>query len=491
MNAIERQRGINVQVQSNRQRRMGLKMVQPGSTPTVTRTQARITITLPQWSTPKLKRGKAGSRTLRWVLLWVSVTGILGISGALAMLWLFHTPASQCYALSTSAAPGRQLFCAQQGASSGDPEQLLVALETLTEVIDHPTLAPEAQRLLREWSAKGIMIAQAQVEQGNLEAGIAIANRIPLESPLYPDAQAVIAVWREEWQQGEEIVRQFHSALETQAWETATQLFLSLSQFENDYWRTRRADQLMFELSEAKTAWQKRQELASFLTANVSTQQERLIAILVEIGKPRTARQISATAWETTVLNLFPQLWQQQQLDQLRQIAQVIQPESNIYVEAQDWLLLAQATELAAAETDQGLEDAMILLQSLNEQSVVYNLAQQQQTRWQDTRQALQAQVAKAKTPTLLPFTHPPQNRQMIGVVKSIHPKLDAQERQALQKLASQHKLEQARRILQEATTLADQQQWSVAIEKAAQIQPGQPLYQQAQIAIAIWKAQL
>jgi hypothetical protein len=478
-----------VQIQSNHQHPISLETMQPAAL-----REEQGEVRLPQGSTPKRRRERKAWRGLQWLFLWVSVAGIIGSSGMLAVLWLFYTPASQCYALSALAAPGRRLFCAQQFADSGDTKELLVALETVAQMTDDPTFAPEVQRLLREWSTQGIAIAQAEVNQGNLEKGIEIAERIPIESPFYPDAQSAIAIWEAEWKAGAEIVRQFDTALSAQEWEIATQLFLSLGEFKSDYWRITRADELMFKLSQGKTASQKRQDLASFMTTKVSPQQERLIAVLVEINQSNLARKVSTSGWESVILNLMGELWDKQQLSQLQQVARVIQPDSEVYVEAQDWLLLVQATELANRGTLGSLTDAIAtlsesiaLLQPLTQQSQIYPLAQQQKIQWEETRQSLQAQADTAK---LTPFIQPSQPRPMMGVVESIQPRLNPESQQALRRITPEQKLEKSRAILQAASQLANQQQFSAAIKKAAEIQPDQPLYQQAKIAIATWKAQ-
>ncbi len=233
-------------------------LLQTGLGSASTATIAEPQIPFSDWSQTQEERETEQDKPIResqpprLFLFWLGIIFLLAGSTTLSLLWLFRSPSLQCQAFSPFSAVGNRLYCAQQYAETGEPEKLFLALETITEVIGHPVLDAQAQQFLQDWSVEALVLAREKVESGDLAGGIKIANRVPLESRLYPDSQVAIALWQEEWQAGEELVRQFQSALNSQNWTAATELFRNLTKFDNHYWRSTRADELMFELSVAQ-----------------------------------------------------------------------------------------------------------------------------------------------------------------------------------------------------------------------------------------------
>jgi hypothetical protein len=82
--------------------------------------------------------------------------------------------------------------------------------------------------MMVKWSEAILESAQQKIKQGDLSAAVAIASKVPVSSPLYPEAQAEIATWKQEWKWADEIVKKFKDALKGQNWQQASQLIASL-----------------------------------------------------------------------------------------------------------------------------------------------------------------------------------------------------------------------------------------------------------------------
>lgn len=466
-----------------------------------------------------------------WCLFWlITITVLLG-SGTLGALLLLRMPSSNCKHLSLITSSGENLDCARQKVESGETEQLLIALDLVAKVPQDHALYPEAERLMGEWSQKALELAQEAINQGDLQGGILIADRVPVLSPLYPNAQAAIATWQEEWQRGEEIVQQFQTALATKDWESATKLYLSLSEFESEYWRTVRSDQLMFELSSQKAAWQKLDEIQPLMASELPEEVKKAMLLAVEVNHTEVAKALAKAEkgqWEEILLKFVASLWQEKRFQEAIQVAQIISPNQASYSAAQDWILLSRLSQ--AAESESTVADALAAVRQIHSSSPVYSLAQKQALQWeaqvqkQAQRQSedrvassqpdlslnlvmeqtalFQEQAARSLLEKAQELAHQGDLATAIETaqkisrdsVKSVNlrdRKLYAEAEQAIQGWKMQLQILQDRETLQIASTLAVQGKIQEAIQTAEKIQPNHPLYQQAKIAIATWRSQL
>lgn len=468
-------------------------------------------------------RSTASRRSLEvWLLFWLVTATLLGGSGILGAWLLLRMPSSNCENLSPLTSPGETLHCARQAVESGETNQLLLALDLVAKVPKDHALYSEAERLMGEWSQKALELAQEAIHKGDLQGGITIADRVPVLSSLYPDAQAAIASWQEEWQQGENIVQQFQTALATQDGESATKLYLSLSEFESDYWRTVRSDELMYELSGKKAVWQRMNEIEPLLTSEVSEVVKTAMLLAVEFNSIEVAEALAKAEkeqQEQILLEFVASLWQKKHFQEAIKIAQMISPNQDSYNTAQDWILLSRLSE--AAENENTLADAIAAIRHIDSSSSVYPLAQKQALQWE-------AQAQKqAQKPSEDAVTHSQSHLSLSLILEqtalfqeqaaenllekaqdlarqgdlaiaietaqkiSSHRDLYSEAQRSIQSWKRQLQTLKDRETLQTASTLAVQGKISEAIQIAEQIQPNHPLYQQAKIAIATWRSQL
>lgn len=181
------------------------------------------------------------------------------VSGSAIGSWWLLTklpPDLDCQHISGLASDGERLYCAEVAAQSGKPEQLLAGIKMVQGWSKEHPLYGQGQQLMREWSQDLLGIAKQKVERGDLSGAMALANRIPKNSPAYKQVQATVKTWQQEWQQGQEITKKFQEAVKVQNWGLAWQHTDALyDEMKFDYWRSSQREKLLKQLKAEKHEW--------------------------------------------------------------------------------------------------------------------------------------------------------------------------------------------------------------------------------------------
>ncbi|NJR40695.1 MAG: hypothetical protein HC781_20015 [Leptolyngbyaceae cyanobacterium CSU_1_4] len=195
-------------------------------------------------------------QTWEWLLIGgVAVAGILGGTGTSAMLWLSSLPPlPQCGSVTWRSLDGQRLFCAQEAANSGKPDDLLKGINLLKDESLDPSLKPEAQRFIARWSREILRLAQEKINRNDLKGAVAIARQVPASSPAYGEVQTAIAQWQAQWQKGEAAIALAQKAIQQKNWAQASQQVRVLGELEPLYWRLQRADELSRQILNSKQA---------------------------------------------------------------------------------------------------------------------------------------------------------------------------------------------------------------------------------------------
>jgi hypothetical protein len=214
-----------------------------------------------------------------------------GALGLWALVWLTRIPPlPDCTEISRFSSDTDRLICAETQMQSASPEDLVQAV-TLTAnwPAEHP-LYEEAMPVLTEASQRLLQRATATMHTGDLERAIALAEAIPLDTPLRDEAQAAIWHWRQDWEQGQAIAAQVETAIANQAWEQAQTTLQGLKSLDSDYWLATRFEALQQTIDLEKTAWD---QLAEARSLAASGDPEQLGAALT------LAQQVNLTsaAW--------------------------------------------------------------------------------------------------------------------------------------------------------------------------------------------------
>jgi len=171
-----------------------------------------------------------GLRGLAAPLIWLCLLAFCGGTGVAAFLWLTTIPpVPNCQMLPSASADIDRLYCAEQAARSGKVESLLAGLALAKNwSADHP-LHNRANQAMKGWSKSLLTIAQAKADQGDLAGAIALARKIPGNSPLHQDVQSALLDWQNGQNRGQKIDNAIQSAFRQQDWQTAAAQIQALS----------------------------------------------------------------------------------------------------------------------------------------------------------------------------------------------------------------------------------------------------------------------
>jgi hypothetical protein len=326
-------------------------------------------------------------RRLRLFSIWLIATLVLVGTGGIGTKWLVrYWPGNNCQTLVPMASDSERLYCIQLAAESGDLESLVAAMNLVgTWGEDHPLFA-EGQHLLRSWSNTLFNLAQQQLSAGRLEEGVRLARQIPLKSPLYPEAQVAIANWQQEWQQGARATHEFEMALQKQDWRAAMQVFTDLSDFKLKYWHDQKANQLLLRLGKEKEAtWmlQSARDLAEAKTPQSLTEAIALVKKIDATTYAKREAQLQQNQWSRTLLKIAAERLDSEDFAGAIATAKAVPQDNALYKEAQDWITLSRASEVAQQDDINALLAALETVRQIDPQSPLFPQAKTRAQLWQ------------------------------------------------------------------------------------------------------------
>ncbi|NER97915.1 MAG: hypothetical protein F6J86_29410, partial [Symploca sp. SIO1B1] len=293
------------------------------------------------------KRG--GQRLWQWSLLWLSILSLVGGAVASGLLLLTKLPPPiDCQQISLLSPDGERFHCAQLAAESGKAKDLVAAMTLVESWPKEHSLYSEAQRMMSEWSRAILQQGQEQINRGDQSEAVAIASQIPVTSPLYPEAQAKIASWQQEWRRSQETLGKFKDALKGQNWRQAFLLLNQLSRLNPDYWNLSRTDALVRQVSTEREAWEQLEEARDLAQSNRLPKLEEAIQKASKINPNsyiKAQAQVELSLWSRTLLRISAIELEQGNFALAINIAQRIPINTSLYQEAQDWIRLSRASE--------------------------------------------------------------------------------------------------------------------------------------------------
>ncbi len=382
----------------------------------------------------------------RWSMLWLGLLLLFTNVGAAAFLWIRHIPKpADCKQMSGFVTDRNRLVCANKLAQTGKLTNILLALDAIDSWTEEHPLYPESQRLVGQWSRLLMNRARNKLYSNDLTSAVMIARQVPPTSPIFPEVQSTIAVWKKDWEKGYELYQQALAAIKVKNWNQADLISRRYWEIDNDYWRLRLSS-ILQQLSLDEVDWNRLQVARRLAAAG---DPRRLINAVT------TAQQISRTGhiWGEAVEDINQ--WNERLLTMA--IAKL---------QASDY---AGAINIATAipKDSQAAREAQQLLQ------VARSLESLDSTR-----------VKSADLPTkiweygvtLELVNHVQPEQPLYAVVKERLPDLESQ-------LADLLTLQSA--LL--TGSLQHPMALQLAIDKAVEIKQGRPLRAKAQAAIARW----
>lgn len=430
----------------------------------------------------------------------------MGGTGSAAFLWLSTLPpAIDCQHISSLAADGERLHCAQQAALSGKQQDLLAGVQLVKGwTADHP-LYSQAQDLLEQWSRSLLRIAQTQADQNQLKTAINLARQIPASSPAYKEAQATVRLWRDQLNQGEKIYNRFQTALKNQAWAEARTQLQELAALGQAGWQAR-LPELRQQIDWERAGWQQLNQIRATAQAGTPEQLSMAIALVRQQMNPKTlvwkVAQADARQWnqsiQTQILGRF------NQGDRAGAIAAVkhLPFDAPLRQEARHpiWLLRAMQADIQNQEIYRPVSDTvgpiLAILTALRQTPPDHPLFPQAKTYQTRLGQQLQDLAQLQLASTIAQTRQIPVLQlaiQQAGQITANRPRrlhaqtLMAQWQRQIERIEDAPILERARQLAKPGS----KPQLQAAISQASQIAPDRALRRPAQAQIARWNRQI
>ncbi|MDJ1183021.1 hypothetical protein [Roseofilum casamattae] len=430
-------------------------------------------------------------------LLLATIVLMFGSAGLIATWLLTRVPPTpDCKELSPLATDAEQLYCMEQTALSGTMEDLEVAIAFVEQWSPQHTLYAESQRLMTNWSKSILDLARRKMRDGNLEEAIAIANKVPETSPVYDRAQTTIQWWEDDWDTGQEIYDKALKALENEQFGIAYQQASRLNKLDDPYW-----SQEQFVVISQKIAAEKqyRKQLEDARNwAEYGTVEDYVEAIEKANKIPtdsliRTAANKEIAAWSREILEKAEERLDEDDLQGAIDVAKRIPSYSPRYAEAQDFIGLGAAIDIAKEDTLGSFLLAQVEASQIKPGRPLYSEAQAKMAQWQEgVQDEIQIQWASAIASLGQPaaLKEAQAFAQMIAVDRPR--RIQAQTkvahwRKEVERLKARPILAMARNV-STGGTIADFQK---ARELAGKIEQGHPLRIEAQTLIAEWNKRI
>ncbi|MCG5061675.1 MAG: hypothetical protein KA714_27855 [Limnoraphis sp. WC205] len=465
------------------------------STPKLEAETATMTVT-PTKHSLKLPKGFWG-----WQLLWLTVLLGFGTMGAGALLWLLITPPPpNCEEISPISPDGDRLYCADQGAKSGELEKIQAAfnlIETWPET--HP-LQPQAQKMMEQWAKLLIALADQKIDEGNLQGAIDLISIVPKTSPAYSTVESAITGWQNDWDEGQQLYKKAIAALKQQNWAQAFSHIQSLTKLNNAHWREKRFNELVDRMSIERQGDKRLQEAREIAKQDSPSSLEEAIDLAHRVDSKLYIYSVAKQEvknWSQRLVDLATQELKAKNRSNVISIAQRVPEYSPLYQDAQNLMLLAtvQDVSLNQASSKPFLEKLVVLLEgkaAVEKGSIKQALYQEANIPPDQLGGQIQDLIDLQLANAIAKIGHPFALQLAMDQAQTLSPNrprrihaqtLVAHWRKEIERIEDRPHIVLARKLAEQE----DANGFRAAVKQATQVALGRPLRVEAQTLIAEW----
>lgn len=452
--------------------------------------------------TSKVESNNINRWSINWLSSWQLLSFILVVSfggvGFVATRSLLSLPdQSSCNRLSLLfASATNRIYCAQERAEKKTVEDLLSAIALLKDLPEDHPLHGELNRYIKEWSNDILQLAQKKLDTGNLDAAIAIANKIPQNSENKGMIEEKIAQWREIWQEGEEIEAEVEKELRDSQWNKAFLVAVKLLNINNPYWQDIRYQQIVKTINLARE--ENKQLDGAYAIIKNGGIENLLETIEIASKIPpdsysyQEAQKLIAQA-EEDILEIAQVLVDKKDWYKLEELANEIATNSKLNSAAIDWKTLARAGKNVELGTISGVELAIAEAEQISSDSKIYTQARELIKSWSVQKEDL-AHLGNARnlarSGEIVDLNAAIAKAQLVKRGTPIY----SEAQREIQSWRKQVQILEDTPILAQARQFAlnnDVQGWQNAINQASQISSNRALYSEARDLMEKWQTNI
>jgi soluble cytochrome b562 len=432
-----------------------------------------------------------------------------GIFCGWALLWLTRIPPlPDCEQITPFHSASDLLYCAKAQARTGEPNNLVQSVLLTANWPKTHANYDDSQEILKDASEQILVLANRWAQAGKLDDAVALADQIPLNTPLRKSAQSVIFEWQQDWEQGQAIEAKLKPALAASDWELAKTHLQEFKTLKSDYWLTTRYVFWQRQFQVEHQGWDQLLQARELAKTNQieSLRQAVVLARAIDLrSQVWQAAESDVDRWSKTVLDVALQRWEVGDRPGALELARVVPPTPDLAPEAQALLALSHAQTLArqAEPVGEGLAPRYSHLFGLMEAVSAVNqlpanspyaaadLSSKEQWGEQltDLRQLkFSDMVARLGQQTTYEWAIRQAQRVEVGRPRRIQGQtLIAQWQFNLQRIEDRPILTEARSLARPGTVAALQS----AMAKASEVELGRALRVEAQTLVAEWQQEI
>ncbi|MBF2056798.1 MAG: hypothetical protein IGQ45_06150 [Cyanobacterium sp. T60_A2020_053] len=441
---------------------------------------------------------KNNNSFISWQIICLALALFCGGVGFAATSVLLKVPSqANCSKLSLLFGSATNRFaCAELEAEKNTVDGLLKAISLLSELPEDHPLKEQINGYISQWLEQILVLAENQINQGNLAEAIAITKRIPASLANKELIAEKVSQWENTWATGEEVTALIESQLREAQWNTAFLTAVRFLDLDSTYWQQTKYDEIVATITGAREESKQLDEAYSALQQGGISNLVKTVEIALKMPNSSYSyeqAQELITEAEGQINDLVTQFVDNRNWSDLETLARQIPDKSGLKLKAREWQTLASAGRNADLGTFSSLDLAVAQVDKISSDSELFDLSRELQQTWQQEKENLiyltQARDL-AKAGDVGDLRRAITRAEFITTENPLYGEAQKEIRkwnQEIEVIEDQPTLNRAKEIAQQNTVSA----WAKAIEVASAIPQNRALHSESRSLINQWRGNI